>query len=273
MQVVHLFYSYLKVEPDAFKPAVFAVPTGAGGHIAAAILGARMGLPVEALLACTNDNDLLPKFLETGVAMKGEVHNTTSPAMDVQVPYNIERILHLATNGDSARVKQWMTSFYSTGKFKADADVMEELASINMRAISMRGPYVKEAALALHSCCGYLIDPHTSVGMAGLRQYLNSATSPDILKDGTPLLCMACAHPAKFPGFVQQVFECGEEEALERMPDSDHRWVQELLGVVAATQGMQPPCDAVFEEADGSQWIEKLTAILEGLLCHLQGKA
>ncbi|XP_075263486.1 threonine synthase-like 2 [Convolutriloba macropyga] len=265
MQVVHLFYSYLQVEPRALKQAVFAIPTGAGGHITAAIIAARMGLPVRAMLACTNDNDLLPKFLQTGIAAKGEVHNTSSPAMDVQVPYNIERILHLATYGDSERVKAWMATFYSTGRFEASPDVMDTLKAMNFWSISTPVPDVKEVALSLHSCCGYLIDPHTCVGMAGLRQFLLTADLGESVENNTPLLCMACAHPAKFPAFIQQVLNLGEAEAGDLLPNPEHRWVHELLDLVAATDNKPLSCDAVFKESERSKWTEKLFGILEGL--------
>jgi len=99
MQLVHIFYSYLQAEPAANRPAVVAIPTGAGGHITAGVLAVQMGLPVARLLAATNDNDLLTRFLATGCAKRGAVVGTTSPAMDVQVPYNIERLLHSAPRG------------------------------------------------------------------------------------------------------------------------------------------------------------------------------
>jgi len=43
----------------------FIVPTGALGNITSGLLAKRMGLPIR-LLAATNDNDVIPKFLNTG---------------------------------------------------------------------------------------------------------------------------------------------------------------------------------------------------------------
>ena len=92
---------------------------------------------------------------------------------------------------------------------QASPDVMDTLKAMNFWSISTPVPDVKEVALSLHSCCGYLIDPHTCVGMAGLRQFLLTADLGESVENNTPLLCMACAHPAKFPAFIQQVTETG----------------------------------------------------------------
>ena len=88
VQVVHLFYCYLHVDPQATRPAVLAVPTGAAGHVAAALIAQQMGLPLGSLLACTNENDFLPRLLDSGLATRGDVVSTCSPAMDIQVTTN-----------------------------------------------------------------------------------------------------------------------------------------------------------------------------------------
>ena len=44
---------------------------------------------------------------------------------------------------------------------------------------------------------GYLLDPHTAVGVAAAEEWLGSgATTP-------PLICLATAHPAKFPDAIK----------------------------------------------------------------------
>jgi threonine synthase len=50
----------------------------------------------------------------------------------------------------------------------------------------------------LHRRTGYLADPHTAVGIGAARA-CRAGTEPDV-----PVVCMATAHPAKFPDAVEQ---------------------------------------------------------------------
>ncbi|EOD25551.1 hypothetical protein EMIHUDRAFT_115438 [Emiliania huxleyi CCMP1516] len=91
-----------------------------GGHLAAGLLAQQMGLPIT-LLAATNANDALHRLLATGeLRAHGTVSQTASPSMDIQardhprspeitrdhprVPYNVWRLLFVASGGDAAAV-------------------------------------------------------------------------------------------------------------------------------------------------------------------------
>ena len=47
----------------------------------------------------------------------------------------------------------------------------------------------------VHAEHGYVLDPHTAVGVAVARQHLDP---------GEPMICLATAHPAKFGAVVEQ---------------------------------------------------------------------
>lgn len=80
----------------------------------------------------------------------------------------------------------------------------DKLRSMNFFSVSVGSAAVADvAATILKGSGGYLVDPHTGVGVAGMQKFLLES-SPQV-DSGTPLLCMACAHPAKFPSFLQQV--------------------------------------------------------------------
>eukprot|EP00193_Tetraselmis_chui_P002577 CAMPEP_0177758094 /NCGR_PEP_ID=MMETSP0491_2-20121128/4004_1 /TAXON_ID=63592 /ORGANISM="Tetraselmis chuii, Strain PLY429" /LENGTH=501 /DNA_ID=CAMNT_0019273811 /DNA_START=209 /DNA_END=1714 /DNA_ORIENTATION=- len=256
MQLVHLFYCYLQAEPTADRPAVLSIPTGAGGHIAAALLAVKMGLPVRRLLAATNENDLLPRFLATGCAKRGRVVGTTSPAMDVQVPYNIERILHIATGGDSDRVALWMDDFYSDGELCVDHATLAALVALKLESVSSDCGEVSDAVASVRAASGgYVVDPHTGVGLAALRQGVSAEEATQ-----GPFLCMACAHPSKFPEFLG-----GLPGPTPSMPDTDHPCVSELLKLVAEAVDSEPIVTAVFEADNNQDWSKKLRDILDEL--------
>ena len=53
---VHFFYAYLQVVPACDSPATFVIPTGAAGHVTAAMMAKLCGLPIGKLVAATNEN-------------------------------------------------------------------------------------------------------------------------------------------------------------------------------------------------------------------------
>ena len=68
VQVVHYFFTYLKICPlaDRSSDIAFSIPTGAAGHLSAGVLACKMGLPVTHLHAATNANDVLHHILSRG---------------------------------------------------------------------------------------------------------------------------------------------------------------------------------------------------------------
>ncbi|TQS32888.1 hypothetical protein Golomagni_06783, partial [Golovinomyces magnicellulatus] len=127
-QIVYYFSAYfsfrkqLGLKDSEPTPAdlEFVVPTGNFGDILAGYYAKRMGLPVSRLVVATNENDILQRFWATGRyekssapaptasassaqtepaqgssdgAQQGGVRATLSPAMDILVSSNFERLL------------------------------------------------------------------------------------------------------------------------------------------------------------------------------------
>ena len=116
-QVTYYFYAASRLT-GVKAPLSFAVPTGNFGDIFAGYVAKRMGLPIGKLIIASNENDILPRAVETGVyAMKGVVP-TTSPSMDIQVSSNFERYLFEASGRDAALVRSLMSSLADNGSFE-----------------------------------------------------------------------------------------------------------------------------------------------------------
>jgi threonine synthase len=207
-QMVYYFYAAFRVmERTGADRVRFAVPTGNFGDIFAGYLAARMGLPVSRLLLATNENDILARFFATGVYRRGPVQATLSPSMDIQVASNFERYLFYRAEGDAARVRAWMEAFNRTG-----ALVVPPLPSGRIDDWIAGGTGNREQTLAtirlFAARHGYLLDPHTAVGVhVGLADQ----------SDAAPLICLATAHPAKFSAAIQEA--TGKD--LARHPDLD----------------------------------------------------
>ena len=68
------------------------VPTGNFGNAYSAWTAARLGAPIERVVAATNANRYLADLLGSGFDRAAEVIPTVAPAMDIQIPSNLERL-------------------------------------------------------------------------------------------------------------------------------------------------------------------------------------
>ena len=184
------YYVHVCLRSDG--PAVFAVPTGNFGNIFAAIAVREMGVPIGRFVLATNDNDILARFFRTGVYRRGEVHQTISPSMDIQVASNLERFLWLRFDRNPARVKRFMADFAKSGKAAlGDGKPTDE----GVDALAVDVADTKAAMRDIHERYGYVADPHSAVGIEAARRASRNA-------DGTRPVCIGAAHPAKFPDAV-----------------------------------------------------------------------
>lgn len=173
----------------------FAVPTGNFGNVFAAYSARQMGLPVEKLIIGTNRNDILTRFFESGTMKLEGVIPTVSPSMDIQVSSNFERYLYYLLDCNAEDVSAKMSEFSSKGEFSV---ALEKLEKAQRDFIAMRCNE-DETARTMKVCyeeTGYLIDPHTAVGLNAAMQQISGDLS-------APVVSLACAHPAKFPDAVE----------------------------------------------------------------------
>jgi len=193
-QVVYYFYAWFRVTDAGGSDIVFSVPTGNFGDIFAGYVAKRMGLPVKRLLLATNENNILTRFIADGDYSVGGVVPTISPSMDIQVASNFERYLFYLFDEDPARVRSAFAHFSATGRMEftpAELDrVRSEFAS---RTVNTDETLATIAAFREKS--GYLLDPHTAVGV--------KAALECVAPDETPI-CLATAHPAKFGDAVER---------------------------------------------------------------------
>ena len=184
-QIVYYFYAAFRVQDTTGAAQVrFSVPTGNFGDIFAGYMARCMGLPIDRLVLATNENDILWRYFNTGVYSMGEVVPTLSPSMDIQVASNFERYLYDLAGRDPARLSHWMATFKETGTLTPDV-APDACFSSGRGDTEMTLKVIK----AYWEACGYLLDPHTAVGVGvGLRY----------LQEEIPLICLATAHPVKF---------------------------------------------------------------------------
>ena len=216
-QIIYYFYAYFRVsELEKKKSLRFSVPTGNFGDIFAGYLARRMlgKERIERLILATNENDILARFVNAGDYSVRNVKPTISPSMDIQVASNFERYLYYFYNENGEKVRNLMQTF---AKEKALRFSEEEIKRVqeDFLARSVSEEETLQCIAEFYRRYGYVLDPHTAVGIkAGLS-----------FRDGYPLVCLATAHPAKFPETVSkaigQSFKLPEE--VERLKYLPHR--------------------------------------------------
>ncbi len=219
-QVVYYVFAALKLRNQGHERVSFSVPTGNFGDIFAGYIAKVLVDPlIHRLILATNENDILTRFVIEGLYQRGTVVQTISPSMDIQIASNFERYLFYLFGQDSERVKRTMETFDKQGSIKFTKEEIKrarkDFASYSIdqkETIATIGSMFRET--------GYICDPHTAVGIAAARRFCSTR-----LKDSqkVPIICLATAHPCKFPEAVQkaigkQVEIPDKMKALERLP-------------------------------------------------------
>ena len=195
-QVVYYIYAGSRIFHQTKKKVVFSVPTGNFGNIYAGYIAQSMGLPVERLIAATNRNDILHRFFSTGRMNMEPSAASLSPSMDIQVSSNFERLLFDVFGRQGAAVAQTMEHFRKPAPF-----VIQEAGMTPLRELFASGAVSDDNTLKtirdIHDKYGYVVDPHTAVGLAVSQKYREAY--PDSV-----VVSLATAHPAKFPDAVKK---------------------------------------------------------------------
>ncbi|KDE04637.1 threonine synthase [Microbotryum lychnidis-dioicae p1A1 Lamole] len=261
-QIVYYFSSYFAarklIGPEA--KVQFAVPTGNFGDVLAGYYAKRLGLPSQQLVVATNANDILTRFWKTGRYEKADsstsetqaaqtevvngstdgkqaaaVAETLSPAMDILVSSNFERLLfYLALEGCTAsavakdgevdggqrakvrlatqHVAEWMDKLKNEGRVIvpdeavkiARRDMIAERCSDEQTTATIQQYFTNGDRFG-----SYVADPHTAVGLYVANKVAKTNPS-DVFQ-----IVLSTAHPAKFNAAVA--------DALQSQPSFDFK--------------------------------------------------
>jgi threonine synthase len=154
---------------DDIENTVLSVPSGNFGNVTAGLIAHRIGLPYKRMIAATNVNDTVPRFLASGHWDPNPTVETITNAMDISLPNNFPRVLELGERHGLA-----LETLLSAQSLDDD----ETRAA--MRTLQRRG---------------YLADPHSALAWAALDRSL-AADEQGVF------LCTA--HPAKFLEVIEE---------------------------------------------------------------------
>ncbi len=193
------------------------VPSGNFGNILAAYYAKLLGSPVRKLVVASNVNDVLARFVKTGVYDPGDVFTVTnSPSMDIRKSSNVERLLWLISGGldgdierASAEVSRMMKDLDEKGRYELSASAKERLFADFEGGVATPEETEKEMR-RMRESAGYLIDPHTAVATSVARS-LGYPKSP------CKCVVAATATPYKFPETSLRAF--GEDVLVDPPPE------------------------------------------------------
>jgi len=203
-QIVYHVYAYLILRRSkkigAGEKINIAVPTGNFGNILAAYYAKKMGFPVGKLICASNENNVLYDFINTGVYdKKRKLIVTSSPAMDILVSSNLERLLYDISGGNADIINSLIGDLNKKGEFKITSEMKDKMADFYSGFATDKETF--ETIKYVFYNFNYLIDTHTAVGYNVYRKYVDDSG------DKSKTVIASTASPFKFPGSVARAID------------------------------------------------------------------
>jgi len=192
-QIVYYFYAGLALGAP-HRSAAYSVPTGNFGDIFAGYLASKMGLPVAQLMIATNRNDVLHRLLSSGDYARQALEHSLSPSMDISVSSNFERLMFDLYDRDGGAIAALMAAF-DHGDISLSEGAMAKARTM-FASHCVSDSQTLACIAEVWKKTEYLLDPHSAIGYSAAK---GTAAIRDI-----PWVTLATAHPAKFPGAIEQ---------------------------------------------------------------------
>jgi len=177
-QIIYYFILYKELKKiNKEKEVCISVPSGNFGNICAGLMSKKMGLNFKKIIASTNINDTIPRYLSSGVFDPKQTKRTISNAMDVSIPNNFPRI-----------EKIYDDNFKSLSK-NLISEMVDEFQT-------------KEEIKKIFNSTEYILDPHGAVGLVGLKRNLQSNETGVFFET---------AHPIKFMDSIREILKIRED--------------------------------------------------------------
>jgi len=169
-QSVYYYWAYAQLNTKNL-PITMTVPSGNLGNLTSGLLAKKTGLPIQHFIASSNQNNIVPEFLKTGVYSPKPSVSTIANAMDVGDPNNFPRLLEVYEKNYAA--------------IKSDISGM-----------AYSDDEIRQAIVNCYKTHSYLLDPHGATGYAAAKAYAKVNKGIGIF--------LETAHPGKFQADVEK---------------------------------------------------------------------
>lgn len=236
-QIVYWFHAYSQLleknQIEKGEEIDIVVPTGNFGNILSSYYSYRMGLPIDNFICASNENNVLTDFFQTGnYNANRKLKETISPAMDILISSNLERFLYDISGKNARKVQTWYRNLEKEKKFDIGTETKRKIEKI------FHGKYTTQRETTqtigeIYNDYGYLLDPHTAVGVNCFQKYIKKAS------EKKTTLIASTANPFKFAppvleGITGEKPTGDEFEIIERLKEETdwpiHRGLKNLKG-------------------------------------------
>jgi threonine synthase len=226
-QVVYYFRGYLAATTSNEQKVSFTVPSGNFGNICAGHVARMMGLPIDKLVAATNENDVLDEFFRTGVyrvRKSAETYHTSSPSMDISKASNFERFVYELVGRDGDRTRALFQKvdthggFDLSGKPGSDGDEFKLVANYGFKSGKSTHDDRVNTIRDVADDYGIVIDTHTADGIKVAKENL---------EPGVTMIVLETALAAKFNETILEALgeDAERPEGFENIEELPQKFV------------------------------------------------
>jgi threonine synthase len=172
-QSLYFLYAFIRIRKHLRGDLVFSVPSGNFGNLIAGLYAWKFGMPVHGFIAAMNANNAVGDFIRGKKFVPKPLIRTCSPALDVSIPSNYERLV----------------AFYEEAPAVMHNMVYPASVSDEATFNAIAGAW-KQYRL--------LLDPHTAVAFAAARELSASREWGDHVHT----VILATEHPAREAGII-----------------------------------------------------------------------
>ena len=190
----------------------------------------RMGIPFRRFLVSSNTNNILTDFLTSGTydLRHRTLRTTISPAIDILVSSNLERLLHhLASETLNSDLQQETRQHFkqlASEKFFTISPEMQECLAREFDAEWCSEDESRSTISSVYQRTGYILDPHTAVAKACVNKHWSEGRTTDV-----PVLIASTAHWMKFADAVLPCIGFDSSSAKAHFRPAEHELLKSIF--------------------------------------------
>ena len=195
---------YVWLTKQFTAPINVAIPSGNFGNAYSAWFGRSHGLKINQIMCTTNVNDVLKRFIDSGILEPQTTQPSVAPSMDIQIPSSLERLIFDLDNNSS--------NFYESLKENNKASLSEKSIEKLQHVFSSQtfdDEDIKDEIELLNEKFEIVFDPHT---VTSLRMALDTNIN-------LPTVAVATASPEKFSNVISPIIDDFSEVNIENDED------------------------------------------------------
>ena len=195
---------YVWLTKQFTAPINVAIPSGNFGNAYSAWFGRSHGLKINQIMCTTNVNDVLKRFIDSGILEPQTTQPSVAPSMDIQIPSSLERLIFDLDNNSS----NFYESLKENNKASLSKESIEKLQHV-FSSQTFDDEDIKDEIKLLNEKFKIVFDPHT---VTSLRMALDTNTN-------LPTVAVATASPEKFSNVISPIIDHFSEVNIENDED------------------------------------------------------